>query len=118
MKRFLMSIILIVIGILSFSIGISYAQLQSKQAESEQSMIRILKTRGVEETDILEVRAAFSLMHREEIEVRLREEPSVTYRFAKPDQTIRYLGADGVSFNENGKHDARFRTDEVEVTQK
>ncbi|ASI34536.1 MULTISPECIES: hypothetical protein [unclassified Exiguobacterium] len=116
MKKVLVILALSLIGLLSFAVGISYAELQSSQQNSEKQLKTMLeKHHGISEASFLEVKASFSLQHRQVIQVRLRGEPAITYEFIQPEQTIEYSGSIGTSVEKVGKQDEIFRSMPLKV---
>ncbi|MGX8178447.1 hypothetical protein ACWS7L_13200 [Exiguobacterium artemiae] len=119
MKKILVILALSLIGVLSFAVGISYAELQSSQRNSENQLAKMLQSRnGIDKTSLLEVKASFSLQHRQVIKVRLRGEPAVTYEFIQPKQEIEYNGSVGTSVEKVGKKDETFRNSHLKVSKK
>ncbi|MGX8237990.1 MULTISPECIES: hypothetical protein [Exiguobacterium] len=118
MKKVLVILALSLIGVLSFAVGISYAELQSSQRRSEEQLAKVLQTRhDISKTSLLEVKASFSLKHRQVITVRLRGEPAVTYEFIQPKQQIEYIGSVGTSVEKTGKQDEAFRNSHLKVSE-
>lgn len=116
MKKVLVILALSLIGLLSFAVGISYAELQSSQQKSEKQLVTMLeKQHGINKDSFLEVKASFSLQHRQMIKVRLRGEPAITYEFIQPNQTIEYSGSVGTSIEKVGEQDAIFRAMPLKV---
>ncbi len=118
MKKVLVILALSLIGVLSFAVGISYAELQSSQRRSEEQLAKVLQARhDISKTSLLEVKASFSLKHRQVITVRLRGEPAVTYEFIQPKQQIEYIGSVGTSVEKTGKQDEAFRNSHLKVSE-
>jgi hypothetical protein len=118
LKKVLVILALSLIGVLSFAVGISYAELQSSQRRSEEQLAKVLQTRhDISKTSLLEVKASFSLKHRQVITVRLRGEPAVTYEFIQPKQQIEYIGSVGTSVEKTGKQDEAFRNSHLKVSE-
>lgn len=119
MKKLLIICALSLIGILSLGVGISYAQLQGNYRASEKELMTILvQQHDLSASSFLEVKASFSLQHRQIIHVRLRGEPAITYEFIQPKNEIEYFGSVGTSVEKTGKHDAVFRNAHLSVGEK
>ncbi|OIN66272.1 hypothetical protein BLD48_12000 [Exiguobacterium sp. KRL4] len=119
MKKVLVILALSLIGVLSFAVGISYAELQSSQRSSEKQLAKMLQTRhGIDQTSLLEVKASFSFRHRQVIQVRLRGEPAVTYEFIQPKRQLEYVGSVGTSVEKVGQQDEAFRNSHLKVSGK
>jgi uncharacterized protein (DUF58 family) len=119
LKKVLVILALSLIGVLSFAVGISYAELQSSQRSAEEQLAKMLQAQhDIDKTSLLEVKASFSIQHRQVIKVRLRGEPAITYEFIQPKQQIEYSGSIGTSVEKTGKQDEAFRNSHLQVSKK